>query len=374
MNSERKRILAVFSDVNFSPQLVALLQELKDRGATFRVILIGNTELQIAKQIKVQKWDMKIIRQRGKFGSLVNFIILALEIRKYRPETIFASGQFAMVIGMFSARLLNVPRRVFIRHHSSLHHKYKMKFGIIIDRISNCLATTIVAVSMVVKNILIRDEFVDEDKVVVIHNGVHLTNFLSELNSSKAAAIQNIENTHLFHIGVVSRLTKWKGVEYTATAFVRLQKEFPNSRLHIVGAFADSYTDVKNILSPVASERYTLEKISSNIPLFFHGLDAFVHVPVGLEDEAFGLVYIEALSSGIPCIFTKSGVLNELEALDSYADIVSFRDSEEIYVGLKKLIQGVNATKIPVPESWLNHFSLDVMAKSYADLLLGEGR
>ena len=373
MKSKSNRILAFFSDVDFSPQLIAIVQKLYDRGAEVRVVLIGNKELQIAKQIEVLGWDSKNITQRGKFGSLFNLLLLALEIIKFRPKILFASGQFATIIGMLSAKLLNVPHRVFIRHHSSFHHKYKMKFGVMVDRISNLLATTIVAVSMVVKNILIQDDSVNQDKITVIYNGIDLSNFSSKPRASKPASIHTITNSLLFHIGVISRLTEWKGVEYTATAFVRLQNEFPNARLHIVGAFADSYSDVKNILSTVALDRYTLEKSNSNIPLFLHGLDAFVHVPIGIDDEAFGIVYIEALASGIPCIFTQSGVLNELEIPNRYAHVVTFRNSEEIYVNLKRMIEGKSDLKVEVPESWLNQFSLDVMAQSYADLLLREG-
>lgn len=373
MKSKSVRILAVFSDVDFSPQLIAILQKLHDCGAKVRVVLIGDMELQIAKQIAALGWDSKNISQRGKFGSLFNLLLLAIQIIRFRPETLFASGQFATIIGMLSARLLNVPNRVFTRHHSSFHHKYKMKFGVIADRTSNRLATKIVSVSTVVKRILIEDEFVNQDKIAVIHNGIDLINFRFERSLSKPASTPTTNKSCLFHIGVISRLTEWKGVEYTATAFVKLQREFPNARLHIVGAFGDSYLKVKNILSIIASERYTLDKSNSNIPLFLGGLDAFVHVPVGIDDEAFGIVYIEALTSGIPCVFTQSGVLNELEIPDRYAYLVAFRNSEEIYMNLKKLIQGENESKLEIPESWLNQFSLDAMAHSYADLLLREG-
>ena len=370
----KKRILALFSDVDFSPQLIGIIQKLLEQGADVRVVLIGNSELQIAKQIDALGWDSKYITPRGKFGSLYNLLLLTQEVIKFRPYTLFASGQFATIIGMLSAKLLCVPQRVFIRHHSSFHQKYKMKFGMIIDRISNRLATSIVAVSMVVKNILIQDEKVSHDKIIVIHNGIDMTNFKCEPNASNASTKQDISNSRLFHIGVISRLTEWKGVEYTARAFVRLQREFPDSRLHIVGAFADSYSDVKNALSNVRSEKYTLEESNSNIPLFLHSLDAFVHVPIGMDDEAFGIVYIEALASGVPCIFTQSGVLNELDAPDHYAHLVGFRDSDEIYLNLKRLIQGQNEVKVRAPESWLNQFSLDQMAKGYAELLLRESR
>ncbi|MCX6451373.1 MAG: glycosyltransferase family 4 protein [Actinobacteria bacterium] len=374
MKTYQNHILVVFSDVNFSPQLFGILQELHNQKISFRVLLIGDSGDLIGQQIKTQEWNLRIIPKRNKSSSILNLFTISVEIMRFRPKVLFASGQFATVIGMFAAKVLNVPSRIFIRHHSNFHHKYRMRIGILLDKITNYSSTEIIAVSTVVKKILISDEAAKPEKVKLIHNGVDLNNFRFEPPNCKAVSTQNFEKARLFHIGVVSRLTEWKGVEYTATAFVRLQKEFPNSRLHIVGAFADTYTDVRHILSTVPENAYTLEKINSNIPLFLQELDAFVHVPVGTDDEAFGIVYIEALASGIPCIFTQSGVINELDAPDSYAHIVAFRNSEEIYMNLKRLIQGENNSKIAVPESWLNQFSLDVMARSYADLLLGEGR
>jgi len=374
VQKKSKRILALLSDVDFSPQLVAILQELFDRGGVIRIVLIGSADSQIAKQIKLRGWKSKNIRQRGKITSMCNFLLFSIEIIRHRPNTLFASGQFATIIGMLSAKLFSIPNRVFIRHHSNIHHKYAMKFGIAIDQVSNRLATTIVAVSEVVKRILIDVESVNSDKVEIIYNGVNLIDFNSLLPVSREVSKQNFEKVPLFHIGVISRLTEWKGVEYTATAFVRLQKEFPESRLHIVGAFADSYLDVREILSKVASNTYTLDKVNSKIPYFLQGLDAFVHVPISFEDEAFGIVYIEALASGIPCIFTQSGVLNELETPDRYAAIVAHRNSEEIYLNLKEMIQGNYQSKSAVPESWLDQFSLDSMAKAYGELLLSESR
>jgi glycosyltransferase involved in cell wall biosynthesis len=372
MHGKKHRILAVFSDVNFSPQLIAILQKLNDSGTKIRIVLIGNTELEIAKQVKLRNWDLRNIAQRGKYCSVLNLLLLALEILKFQPQTLFASGQFATIIGMLSAKMLNVPHRVFIRHHSNLHHKYKMKFGIMVDRISNRLATRIVAVSMVVKKILIENESVNQHKISLIHNGVDLMRFESDLRLPKPTSTHTLTKSHVFNIGVISRLTEWKGVEYAATAFVKFQEEFPNSHLHIVGAFSDSYTNVKNILSVVDSDSYVLESSNYNIPLFLKGLDVFVHVPVGKDDEAFGIVYVEALASRVPSIFTQSGVLNELKSPDRYAHLVAFRNSEEIYTNLVRLIQSKHDSKDAVPKSWLNQFSLEKMTNSYAELLLSE--
>ncbi len=370
MKSQQREILVVFSDVDFSPQLNSILQELHNRGANFAVVLIGNTQLKIAQQIVNQGWDLRVIRERGKFGSAFSLLLITREIIQKRPRVLFASGQFATVIGTLSARLLNIPRRITIRHHSNFHHKYKMKFGILIDKLVNFLSTEIIAVSSTVKDILVSYEGVKAEKIVLIHNGVELSKFRELTINANGITYQEKNNKEIFHIGVISRLTQWKGVEYIALAFVKLHREFPNFRLHIVGAFADSYSRVVEILSAIDNRFYTLEQQNHNIPAFLHSLDVFVHVPIGPSDEAFGIVYIEALAAGIPCIFTCSGVLNELDPPDRYAAIVEYANYEDIYANIKGLFLGTSNPKITVPDSWLNTFTVEVMAKSYSDLIL----
>jgi glycosyltransferase involved in cell wall biosynthesis len=247
-----------------------------------------------------------------------------------------------------------------------------MKFGIMLDKVANHLSTQIVAVSEVVRTILVDVEGVDRRKICLIHNGVDLRKFQESRLSRSASDGQRFDDNRLFNIGVISRLTEWKGVEYVAQAFVKLQKEFSNSRLHVVGAFADSFPRVSEILSQVDESVYDIASENSNIAGFLSGLDAFVHVPVGPNDEAFGIVYVEALASKTPCIFTCSGILNELENPHKYAEIVDYQDSESIYLYLKELIQNTKAPKLPVTDSWLGHFELDSMAREYSRVLLGD--
>lgn len=371
MIDRRNRILVILSDIDFSPQLVTILKVLQDRGASVRIILIGKKNLKIAEELVSRDWDSRTLKPRGKFGSVLNFILISLEMFRFRPSTAFASGQFGTAIGMLSSRLLGIRKRIFIRHHSNFHQKYNMKFGMIVDRFSNNMSTSIVAVSSIVKDVLINDELVDQSKVVQISNGVDISSFRTkEPHSGITSRLK--KESDLFHIGVISRLTDWKGVEYTATAFVRLVENHSNVQLHIVGAFADSYSNVKEILSKVDPTKYTLRSFDSNIPQFLNSLNVFVHVPVGKSDEAFGIVYIEALAAGIPCIFTKSGILNDLEKPEQYADIVAFKNSEDIYIHLEAILNGSSSAKATVPEIWLNQFELDVMADKYADLLLSK--
>ena len=372
MISKRKGVLAIFSDVNFSPQLIAILQELQNQSIMLRVILIGNSQLKIAQEMQKLGWNLNLIKERSKFGSILSAFAIVIEILKHRPKTVFSSGQFATILGMYCAKVFLIKRRIFVRHHSNLHHEYNMRLGRLIDLVSNKLCTDVVAVSGVVGRILIEDEKIKPEKVTVIFNGIELSKFQSAILGQTEMRNPDLQENELFKIGVISRLTEWKGVAHTAEAFVKIQRDFPNSRLCVIGAFSDSYTKVKSILGSVDSNLYTLEVENSDIPEFFQSIDVFIHVPVGQDYEAFGIVYVEALAAKVRCIFTKSGILNELEDPTKFADIVDYGSSEEIYIALKGIFQGVSKPKTPVPKLWLEQFSLERMAQNYSELIVGE--
>jgi glycosyltransferase involved in cell wall biosynthesis len=370
METKNESILALFSDVDFSPQLISILYELHNRKADLHVILIGESDARIAEELMASKWNFRVIKKTGKFGSLFHFFVMCFCILRIQPQVVFTSGQFATVIGMVSAKVCRVPQRIFIRHHSNFHHKYNMKFGVFLDHVTNSLSTDIVAVSAVVRSILISKENVDSKKIKLIYNGINLDRFQKMDSIRHLDYGKGLEQEAPFTIGVISRLTDVKGVQYTATAFVKLQGEFPNTRLHIVGAFADSYKDIIDILKPLNPNVYLIENKNSDIPNFYHNIDVFVHVPTGSDDEAFGIVYIEALASGVSCIFTKSGILNELESLERYVAIVPYRSSDDIYSKLKESIQGSTGARTDVPSQWIDQFSELSVAQQYSNLIL----
>jgi glycosyltransferase involved in cell wall biosynthesis len=57
----------------------------------------------------------------------------------------------------------------------------------------------------------------------------------------------------------------------------------------------------------------------------------FVHVPEDQHAEAFGLVYIESLMAGVPCVFTRSGIMHDLDTASlSGVRTVPFKDRQAI--------------------------------------------
>lgn len=367
-SNARVRFLLLFSDVNASPMLLEIVKNLKESQDTFRIVVIGDLELEICKSMEDLGIAFSIVSKRSKYGFVQMLIPLMGVILASKPKTILASGQYATILGMVSAYVGRVPQRIFIRHHSNFHTKFGMHLGVLADRLANFLSTRIVAVSEVVRDILISSEGVDFLKVILIHNGIDIQKFGKiDLGAQKIFTGVN----ERIRVGVVSRLTGWKGVQYTVDAFIEFNARFPNSHLHVVGAPADFFGVVSKKLSTLNKSDYTLTSWYPDVLGFLQGLDIFVHVPIGPQDEAFGLVYIEALASRTPSIFTISGVLQELPNPEKYAYIAPYENSNAILNEMMKILDPVAPKKEPLPQQWLQQYSLDTMGKEYMKLLIG---
>ncbi len=120
-------------------------------------------------------------------------------------------------------------------------------------------------------------------------------------------------------------------------------------------------TTLQKHLDTLPKESYV--KIDFEKELFsLYGLfDYFIHVPIDPSVEAFGQVYVEALASGVPSIFTLSGIANEFIINEKNAMVVPFHDTQSIYESLIQLSENKELKqKIIVQgrEEVINKFSL----------------
>lgn len=368
-----KSIFIILSDVNASPQLLSIMKYLKVENCRFQVVLIADYQIKLADDMASEGIAFRQLSHTSKYFSFKLFWRVFLRLVCNRPDMVYASGQFASAIGMICSFFLRVPTRVFTRHHSHYHYEYNMRFGIFVDRLTNKMATHIVAVSSLVKDILITMDKVPKEKISIIFNGINLQEFLRMRLISKKRIFLAGDRREALQVGMIARMTDWKGVEYGAMAFVEFVKAYPNANLTIVGAFSDSYTNIYNILKVLPSEKYSLKESYNNIPEFLSKLDIFIHVPIGPKDEAFGIVYVEALSVGAPSVFTISGILHELPDVNKYAEIVPYKDAKAILVSMLKLASQSSPDNYLLPETLLQVFSIDYMCRQYAKFIrLGE--
>jgi glycosyltransferase involved in cell wall biosynthesis len=259
-------------------------------------------------------------------------------LKKHKVEIVHAHLLDAGLAGMFASYFANVPKRIYTRHYSSYHHVYHKK-GLLYDKWINALSTTIIAVSEVVKKILIEWEHVPEGKVQVLHHGFPLHDFahVNEAHLTRLRTLYQLEGKRPV-IGVVSRYTQWKGIQYIVPAFQKILVDHPNAVLVLANAKGEYSSHIKALLAALPSGSIREIEFENDLYSLFHCFDIFVHCPIDWHAEAFGQVYVEALAAGLPCIFTKSGIAHEIAIEGKNCLLAHYQDSISVFKGMQELL------------------------------------
>jgi glycosyltransferase involved in cell wall biosynthesis len=335
----KKKITYILSNVHKSVAFEWIVQNIDLEKIDLQFILLNefDTELEqilIASGIKVNRVYLK--HKTNIPTALVKVIFLLV---KNRPNVIHAHLFEGSLIGLFAGWLLRIRKRIYTRHHSDFHHDF-FPHAVKYDKLCNFLATDIIAISHIVHEVLLAKELVNETKIKMIHHGFKLEQF----NHVDPLEIQSLKSKYQIGefypiVGVVSRYTEWKGIQFIIPAFKRLLLEYPNAKLVLANAQGDYEIEIKKMLQEIPSKNYLEIKFESNLFALFKLFDVFVHVPYDKYFEAFGQVYIEALSASIPSIFTLSGIATEFIIHDVNAKVVAFRNSDEIYSALRVILE-----------------------------------
>ena len=167
---------------------------------------------------------------------------------------------------------------------------------------------------------------------------IWITNFLEDIPEKTSS----LQEKNLISVG---RLSKEKGYFDLLLLFKKLNKQYPDWILHIVGD-----GDEKEKLEKFVEE----ESLKDNV--IFHGfqkkdyIDSLYHKSsiylMTSYTESFGIVLIEAMSHGLPCIAYSSaeGARNIIKNNEN-GFIISDRCEEEMLEKVKLLIENENLRK-----------------------------
>lgn len=260
-------------------------------------------------------------------------------LKKIKPAVVHCHIFEGGLIGLIAAKLAGIKKRIYTRHYSTYHHTYAPG-GIKYDKLINSLSTKIIAISENVRQILIEKENVNPEKIILMHHGFDLNLFynISEERIENVKSKYNTENRNPV-IGVVSRYTHWKGIQYIIPAFKKLLETYPNALLVLSNAKGEYTKEIKQLLSELPEKSYVEILFEQDNAALFKMFDVFVHVPIDKEIEAFGQIYVEALAVGIPSIFTLSGIASDFIQDKKNALVVDYHSSEQIYESLIKLLE-----------------------------------
>lgn len=222
------------------------------------------------------------------------------------------------VIGVAQMFLKNVNKKDFL--HKKLYGRLKKTM----------------ALTKIQKQSLLNCLPLKSEDIQVIPNSVNINKFKSlteDIRSDlrKSVGVQSDEKL----IGVVGRLDPWKGQYELLQAFKSINKKFPNTKLIIIGDEVSGSDYTRKVKDFVAkndlSEQVIFKGFQKNVHEWMSALDIFV---MPSYEEAFGIVLVEAMAAGKPCLSTNAGGVPDIIKDDSIGKLVEPRSASALEEGL----------------------------------------
>jgi glycosyltransferase involved in cell wall biosynthesis len=289
-----------------------------------------------------------------------NAYYLSEDLRKYLIKNsdnfdVVHAHNYHAFPALYAAQAKGRNRLVFTPHYhgtghtflnSLLHIPYKALGKRILEK-----ADRIICVSHHEKSLIARNFRIDEEKVVVIPNGVDLEEF-KDLEKRKK------DYRSILYVG---RLEKYKGTAYLIRVMPKLGN---NVVLEIVGKGSCKDSLVKLARKLGVDDRVKFFQDLSRNELLQKYADADVFVLLS-KHEAYGISVAEALASRVPCIVANTSALKEwVDRKNSFG--IDYPINLDELATLVNNVMGKDVGKLRIPD-W-NEIT-EKLVNLYEDLL-----
>ena len=359
-----KKITYIISEIDKAIAFEWVVHFINKEKFSLSFILINSENSYLGKFLAKENIPVFHVKCSNKFHLPIAIFNCYNKLKKIKPDIVHCHLFHANLIGLTAAKLANIRSRIFTRHYSTYHHDYFPK-TVKWDRQINKLSTTIIAISENVKNVLIENEQVNPEKITLIHHGFDLPTF-EQINEGIFSSLTNKYNPRNKYpvIGVISRFTELKGIQFIIPAFQKLLQYYPDALLLMFNAHGDFESQIDSLLENQPKDSFSKIKFENEITSLYKLFDVFIHVPVDKQIEAFGQTYVEALASGTPSIFTLSGVANEFIKDRENALVVPYKNADAIFDAMVELLKDDNLKNKLIENGKLdvcNRFKIEIM-------------
>ncbi len=255
-----------------------------------------------------------LLKLRSIFSSLGYARRLGNFIKLRRPDIVHTNSLKSDLIGGIAARMARVPVVWHVRDR--IDNDYLPRPVVLAFRcLCRMIPKFVVANSAATLDTL---RLPDRNHNPVVHGGHLLINAFSALvhdgvETRPMAPAKPHSDTLL--IGLVGRISRWKGQHIFITAAATVRKKFPNARFQIIGApmFGEEAYEAEiqaQAKSLGLEEAVEFLGFRADVPELMEKLDLLVHASI--SGEPFGLVIAEAMMLGKPVVATLGGGVPEI--------------------------------------------------------------
>jgi glycosyltransferase involved in cell wall biosynthesis len=332
----KKRIFYIVSGIQKSLSFEWTALELK-KSNDLTFVLLNPASSSLESYLKENGVRTIRVRYRSKRDAPFTFLRLCFLFFKESPEIIHAHMFDASLLGLLAAWTTQIKTRIYTRHTSTFHHMY-FPNAVKYDRLINRLSTHIISISQATDFALLQLESVPFQKLRKIPHGFNLKEF-TNVDDARVHAVKLKWKIADFQpcIGVIARHIEWKGLQYILPAFQKFQIDHPKACLILANATGPYHEKVIELIKNIPPENVIQIPFEEDIAALYRLFDLYVHAPIDATCEAFGQTYIEAMASGIPSVFTLSGIATEYVKDGINALVVDYKNSDQIYDAITRL-------------------------------------
>jgi glycosyltransferase involved in cell wall biosynthesis len=226
----------------------------------------------------------------------------------------------------------------------------------------------VIAVSNYVKRALLDETFVQEDKVVVVHNALDEKNFEQVAHIGKASCASTV------NIIYVGRIMRSKGLFDLVE--VLTDPKFSNSRLYLVGDGVSKKALEAKIANLGIVDRVVFCGWLGSDEVVDKLLESDIFVLPSLRIEGLPMTVIEAMFAGLPVVASDIGGISDAVVNGETGFLVTPGDKKALCAKLLALVEtkelrnsfGTNA-KIKAQKSFSLGVMLDAYERVFCDVL-----
>lgn len=320
-----------------------LLRELQENEG-YEVVAVsspGGQLDEVSRREGVKAVAVPMERHISPLKDLKSLLGLIRVFRREKPTMVHSITPKAGLLSMMAAWVCRVP----VRLHTFTGLVFPTATGltqkilILTDRLTCACATHIVPEGEGVKNDLINYRITKKPLKVLGHGnvrGIDLDHYNPGLPEVQAEA-SKLRKPGIFTFIFVGRLVRDKGINELVEAFGQLNKEYPHTRLLLVGSLEQALDP----LLPVTHERImhgpSIEAVGeqSDVRPWLAASDALVFPSYR---EGFPNVVIEAGAMGLPSIVTDINGSREIIIEGKNGTVIPPRDAKSLLQAMRRFV------------------------------------
>ncbi len=351
MGEKKKKIIrAVTVSMSFT-FLKGVMKELNQKYEMVALSSAGPEQQELAESDGVRCITLEMARHISLKQDVKSLCQMIKTLRREKPYMVHSMTPKAGLISMIAAWLCGVPVRVhtFTGLVFPTSTGLKRRILMFTDWLTCACATHVIAEGQGVKNDLVNNGITKKNVRVLGYGnvkGIDLNVYSrSEEVMSRAEELRSDKFTFL----TVGRVVGDKGINEMVAAFKRLNGEYPDTRLVLVGGYEETLDPVKSETKAEINSNDAIEAVGAmkDVRPWYAASDVYISASYR---EGFPNTVIEAGAMGLPCVVTDINGSREIIHDGENGVIIPSKSEDALYESMKRI--------------YINKVELERMAKN----------